>query len=108
MKVAVAAEADAGEPRVAATPETVKKMIGLGAEIVVEPGAGTKSGILDADYAAAGASVAAAALHGADIVLQGRRPEAGEVAHLKKGSIVLAIMDPCGNDAALRAMADAG
>src|SRR3984885_3052968 len=108
MKVAVAAEADAGEPRVAATPETVKKMIGLGAEIVVEPGAGTKSGILDADYAAAGASVAADALNGADIVLQVRRPEAGELARLKKGAIVIAIMDPYGNDAALRAMADAG
>ena len=40
MKVAVAAETDAGEPRVAATPETVKKMIGLGAEVAVEPGAG--------------------------------------------------------------------
>ena len=56
MKVAVAAETDAGEPRVAATPETVKKMIGLGAEVAVEPGAGIKSGILDADYAAAGAT----------------------------------------------------
>ena len=50
MKVAVAAETDAGEPRVAAIPETVKKMIGLGAEVAVEPGAGVKSGILDADY----------------------------------------------------------
>ena len=57
MKVAVVAEVDAGEPRVAATPETIKKMIGLGAEVAVEPGAGVKSGILDADYSAAGASV---------------------------------------------------
>ena len=55
MKVAVAAEVEAGEPRVAATPETIKKIIGLGAEVAVEPGAGIKSGILDADYAAAGA-----------------------------------------------------
>jgi NAD(P) transhydrogenase subunit alpha len=108
MKVAVAAEADAGEPRVAATPETVKKMIGLGAEVAVEPGAGIKSGILDADYAAAGASVAADALNGADIVLQVRRPEAGELARLKQGAIVIAIMDPYGNEPALRAMAQAG
>jgi len=50
MKVAVAAESDPGESRVAATPETVKKMIGLGAELAVEPGAGIKSGILDADF----------------------------------------------------------
>ena len=45
MKVAIAAEVDANEPRVAATPETVKKMLGLGAEVAVEPGAGLKSGI---------------------------------------------------------------
>ena len=61
MKVAVAAETEAGEPRVAATPETVKKLIGLGAEVAVEPGAGIKSGILDADYAAADAAVNPAA-----------------------------------------------
>jgi proton-translocating NAD(P)+ transhydrogenase subunit alpha len=74
MKVAVTAETDPGEPRVAATPETVKKLTGLGAEVAVEPGAGIKSGILDADYASAGASVAADAVNGADIVLKVRRP----------------------------------
>src|ERR1700691_1191490 len=108
MKVAVAAEADVDEPRVAATPETVKKMIGLGADVAIAPGAGIKSGVLDADYAAAGASVAADALNGADIVLQVRRPEAGELSRLKKGALVVAIMDPYGNDAALRAIAEAG
>src|SRR5579862_6892279 len=108
MKVAVVAETEAGEPRVAAVPETVKKMIGLGAEVAVEPGAGVKSGILDADYAAAGATVSADALNGADVVLQVRRPQGAELARLKKGAIVIAIMDPYGNDAALRAMADAG
>jgi NAD(P) transhydrogenase subunit alpha len=107
MKVAVASETDPGEPRVAATPETVKKMIGLGAEVAVEPGAGIKSGILDADYAAAGAGVAADAMNGADIVLRVRRPSAAELSRLKKGAIVIAIMDPYGNDDALRAMADA-
>jgi NAD(P) transhydrogenase subunit alpha len=69
MKVAVAAETDADEPRVAATPETVKKMIGLGAEVAVEPGAGRKSGILDQDYAAAGASLDKDAAAKADVVL---------------------------------------
>jgi proton-translocating NAD(P)+ transhydrogenase subunit alpha len=108
MKVAVVAETDAGEPRVAAVPETVKKMIGLGAEVAVEPGAGVKSGILDSDYAAAGATVAADALNGADVVLQVRRPQGPELGKLKKGAIVIAIMDPYGNDAGLRAMADAG
>jgi NAD(P) transhydrogenase subunit alpha len=108
MKVAVAAETEAGEPRVAATPETIKKMIGLGAEVAVEPGAGVKSGILDADYTAAGAAVTADAMTGADVVLMVRRPQASELARLKKGAIVIAIMDPYGNDSALRAMADAG
>jgi NAD(P) transhydrogenase subunit alpha len=108
MKVAVTAESDPGEPRVAATPETVKKLIGLGAEVAVEPGAGLKSGILDADYTAAGAGVTADAVNGADIVLKVRRPNGGELAHLKKGAIVVAIMDPYGNEAALKLMADAG
>ena len=108
MKVAVAAETDPGEPRVAATPETVKRLIGLGAEVAVEPGAGVKSGVLDADYAAAGATVTRDTLNGADIVLKVRRPNASELARLKKGAIVAAIMDPYGNDEALRAMAGAG
>ncbi|HWX72628.1 MAG TPA: Re/Si-specific NAD(P)(+) transhydrogenase subunit alpha [Xanthobacteraceae bacterium] len=108
MKVAVAAETEAGEPRVAATPETVKKLIGLGAEVAVEPGAGIKSGILDADYAAAGAAVSPAAVEGADVVLKVRRPQAAELSRYKKGAMVVAIMDPYGNEAALRAMANAG
>jgi H+-translocating NAD(P) transhydrogenase subunit alpha len=108
MKVAVVAESDAGEPRVAATPETVEKMIGLGAEVAVEPGAGIKSGILDADYSAAGATVVRDALSNANIVLKVRRPNSAELSRLKKGAMVIAIMDPFGNDEALRAMADAG
>ena len=108
MKVAVAGEVDAGEPRVAATPETVKKMIALGADVAVEPGAGVKSGILDADYSAAGATVTKDAVNGADIVLKVRRPLASELSHYKRGAIVIAIMDPHGHDDALRALADAG
>jgi H+-translocating NAD(P) transhydrogenase subunit alpha len=108
MKVAVAAEGEAGEPRVAATPETIKKIIALAAEVAVEPGAGIKSSFLDADYAAAGATVSADALNGADIVLKVRRPQAAELARYKRGAIVIAIMDPYGHDEALRAMADAG
>jgi H+-translocating NAD(P) transhydrogenase subunit alpha len=108
MKVAVAAEGEAGEPRVAATPETIKKIIALAAEVAVEPGAGIKSGFLDADYAAAGATVSADALNAADIVLKVRRPQAAELARYKRGAIVIAIMDPYGHDEALRAMADAG
>jgi NAD(P) transhydrogenase subunit alpha len=107
MKVAVVAETGA-EPRVAATPDTVKRMIGLGADVVVEPGAGQKSGILDSDYTAAGAAVSVDALNNADIVLMVRRPERTALARCKKGAFVIAVMDPYGNDDALRAMAEAG
>jgi H+-translocating NAD(P) transhydrogenase subunit alpha len=78
---------------------------------VVEPGAGVKSGILDADYAAAGATVADAAkdaAKNADVVLRVRRPSEAEIAGYKAGALVIAIMDPFGNDAALAAMAKAG
>ena len=108
MRIAVARETDTGEDRVAATPETVKKMKGLGADVVVEPGAGIKSGIPDAEFAAAGASVAADAAQGADVVLRVRRPGAAELAAYKRGALIIAIMDPYGNEPALKAMADAG
>jgi H+-translocating NAD(P) transhydrogenase subunit alpha len=108
MKVAVIAETGADEPRVAATPETVKKMVALGATVAVQAGAGVKSGILDADYTAAGAVIAADPLNGADIVLQVRRPEGPELSRLKKGAIVIGMMDPYGQESAVAAMAEAG
>jgi len=107
MRIFVARESDALEPRVAATPETVKKMQALGAEVAVEPGAGVKSGILDADYTAAGATIADAGKD-ADVVLRVRRPTEAEIAGYKAGALVIAIMDPFGNDAALAALAKAG
>jgi NAD(P) transhydrogenase subunit alpha len=108
MKVAVIAETDADEPRVAATPETVKKMVALGATVAVQAGAGVKSGILDADYTAAGAAVAADPVSDADIVLQVRRPEGPELSRLKKGAIVIGMMDPYGQESAVASMAEAG
>ena len=108
MKIAVAAESDKAEPRVAGTPETVKKLIGLGAEVAVEPGAGIRSGILDTDYTAAGATVVKGATKNADVVLRVRRPSAEELLGYKEGALVVAIMDPYGNDAALKTMADSG
>src|SRR6187200_2225568 len=91
MRIAVARETEPVEDRVAATPDTVKKMTGLGAEVAVEPGAGTASGIPDADF-----------------MLKVRRPTASELARYKKGALVIALMDPYGEDAAIKAMADAG
>jgi len=108
MRIGVARESDAAEPRVAATPETVKKLKALGADLAVEPGAGVKSGILDEDYVAAGAAVRPGAATNADIVLKVRRPSEAELAGYKSGALVIAIMDPYGNDAALAAMAKAG
>jgi H+-translocating NAD(P) transhydrogenase subunit alpha len=108
MRIAVVREADAAESRVAATPETVKKMAGLGAEVAVEPGAGTKSGILDTDYKDAGADVTPEAPNGADIVLLVRRPDSATLSRMKKGALAVSIMDPYGHDDALRAMAEAG
>ena len=108
MRIAVARESDPAEDRVAATPDTVKKLKSLGADVVVEPGAGVKSGIPDGDFTAAGATIAADAVKDADVVLKVRRPNAIELAQYKKGAVVIAIMDPYGNETALKAMADAG
>jgi len=108
MRIAIAREIDPAEDRVAATPDTVKRFRSLGAEVTVEPGAGVKSGIPDSEFTAAGATVTADAVKDADVVLKVRRPDAGELSQYRKGALVVAIMDPYGNEAALKAMADAG
>jgi len=108
MRVAVPRETDAGEPRVAATPETVKKLKSFGADVAVARGAGIASGIPDSEFEAAGAQIADAVTKDADIVLKVRRPAPAELSEYKKGALVVAIMDPYGNDAALKQMADAG
>ena len=108
MRIAVAREVDSSEPRVAATPDTIKKFKTFGADVAVEPGAGIKSGIPDAEFTAAGATISADAVKDADVVLKVRRPTDAELATYKKGALVLAIMDPYGNDTALAAMAKAG
>jgi NAD(P) transhydrogenase subunit alpha len=108
MRIAVARETDPAESRVAATPETVRKMAALGAEIVVEPDAGTKSGIPDNEFAAAGARLSADAASDADVVLKVRRPSPTELGRYKKGALVIALMDPYDDQAAIKALADAG
>ena len=111
MRIAIVDETGQGEPRVAASPETVKKYCGLGASVAVQKGAGLASGITDADYEAAGASIAKTAkeaLKDADILLKVKRPIDAEVKALKKGALAIAIMDPYGNEAALASLADAG
>ena len=110
MRIAVLSETDPAEPRVAAVPETVKKFIGLGADVTVQSGAGLKAGVLDVEYEAAGALIvgsAADAVSSADLVLKVRRPSPEEIGLLKRGASVVAIMDPYGHEAELGAMAEA-
>ena len=108
MLIGVPAETDLAETRVAATPETVKKFVGLGAEVAVEHGAGAKAGFPDAEYQSAGARlVSTEEALGADVVLKVRRPNASEVARLKPDALVIATMDPYGHRDAIEAMAKA-
>ena len=109
MLIGVVAETDPRETRVAASPETVKKYLGLGADVVVERGAGLKAGFPDSDFEAAGARLGdnAEAL-ASDIVLKVRRPNGEETGRLKAGALVIAIMDPYGRDAEIGALAQSG
>lgn len=109
MAVVIAAtrERREGETRCAVTPETVKKLIALGAAVSVEAGAGLGSSIPDADYAAAGATVkpdTRAVLDGADIVLKVRGPTAQEISALKPGAIVVAMLDAWRDKATVEAL----
>ncbi|HEY0598721.1 Re/Si-specific NAD(P)(+) transhydrogenase subunit alpha [Brevundimonas sp.] len=96
VAIAVTRERRDGETRCAVTPETVKKLIALGATVAIEAGTGAGSSIPDADYAAAGATVAKdikAVLAGADILLKVRGPTAQETSALKPGAVVVALLD---------------
>ncbi|MCF3643202.1 NAD(P) transhydrogenase subunit alpha, partial [Rhizobium sp. TRM95111] len=107
--VFVARESDPSESRVSASPDTVKKLTATGFDVVVEAGAGLNSRIPDADFEKAGARIGTAAeAGGADVVLRVRRPTGAEMAGYKSGAIVIAIMDPYGNEAAVADMAKAG
>ncbi len=110
--IVVAATAEGGgETRVALSPETVKKFKSLGAEVRVQSNAGRGSNFTDQAYADAGAQVvstAEEALKGADIVLKVRRPSAAELAAIKNGAVLAAILDPYGGGEEIDALAKAG
>ncbi|HRJ69745.1 MAG TPA: Re/Si-specific NAD(P)(+) transhydrogenase subunit alpha [Beijerinckiaceae bacterium] len=111
MRIVVLDESKSGEPRVAVTPETVKKYAGLGASVTVQSGAGMLSGIPDSDFEAAGATVAKdmkGALAEADILLSVGRPEKAKVKGIKTGALALAVMNPYGAEAELKPLAEAG
>ena len=110
MKIAALKEATAGETRVAAIPETVKKFVALGAEFAVEKGAGNAASISDAEYEAAGASLAsrADALDGAGIVLCVNGPEAASLKGAEKGAVLVGALDPVRRREAIDGYASAG
>jgi NAD(P) transhydrogenase subunit alpha len=100
MHIAIPVERSAGETRVAATPETVRKLVAQGHAVAVENGAGARAGIADADWIAAGARVAPdrrAALAGADIVFKVRAPAADELDDYPAGAAVIGLMQPHDN-----------
>lgn len=102
-------ESDKTEPRVAASPETVKRYAGLGFDVVVEAGAGAASRITDDEFVQAGAKIGKASdAAKADIVLKVRRPNAAELKTYKKSTAVFATMDPYGNEGEVAAMGKAG
>jgi len=96
MKIAVLKETAPGETRCAAIPETVKKFIGLGAEVAVEVGAGASAGVSDADFEGAGAKITdrKAALSGADLILCIHGPEAADLKGAAAGAILVGALDP--------------
>ncbi len=108
--IAVTGE-DAPETRIAISPDTVKKLLGLGCSVRIAAGAGLRSRISDADYQKAGATIAASAaeaLSGADILLRVRRPSVADVKALKPGAMVMAMLDPFSDRAGLEALAATG
>ena len=111
IAIAVTRERREGETRCAATPETVKKLLALGASVTVESGTGAGSSISDADYVAAGAKVTsdlAAVLAGADVLLKVRGPTASETSALKSGTVVVGMLDAYRDKATVEALKGQG
>ena len=108
MRVGVPAETRAGETRVAATPETVKKLAARN-EVRVQAGAGAKASIPDRDYEAAGARLVSSAAEAfdAEVVLKVRAPDATELTNLRSGTVLIGLLEPF-NSASLEAIAGRG
>jgi len=108
MRIAVLKETASGETRVAASPETVKKFIALGASVAVETGAGESASISDAEFAAAGAELAKDAVKGADIVMGVQGPDPKKLKGANAGAWIVAGLDPFGQRARVDEYAKAG
>ena len=111
MRLAVLKERAATETRVAASPDTVKKLVDMGLTVAVEAGAGTASSLSDADFQAAGAEIApdaAAALAGADIVFAVQVPAEDVRGHIPRGALLVCISNAFANPGVVPALAAAG
>ena len=108
MKIGIPAETRQGETRVAATPETVKKLVAAKHQVVVQSGAGIAASITDDAFSAAGASIGSSSdAFGAELVLKVRAPSADERSGMKSGSVLVGMLNPFDADN-IQAMASAG
>jgi H+-translocating NAD(P) transhydrogenase subunit alpha len=95
MKIGIPAEIRDHECRVAATPETVKKMVALGCQVYIQTGAGERASVTDEAYQAAGAAlVSAKELYQADVILKVRAPEANEIKAMPAGAVLIGLLEP--------------
>jgi NAD(P) transhydrogenase subunit alpha len=110
MKLAVGKETITAEKRVAATPESVRKLIALGFDVSVEAGAGLAAAVTDDMYAQAGAKITTGAdvYKDADVVLRVRQPAASEIANMKSGALLLAQLSPYQEKETLKTLAAQG
>jgi NAD(P) transhydrogenase subunit alpha len=107
VRIAVLKESAPGETRVAATPETVKKILGLGHSVAVQTGAGGSASYPDSAYRDAGAEIAADPATGADLVFKVRRPTQTEIDAMKAGAGFVSLLEPYGDKGVIDALAKA-
>ena len=110
MKIGVPSEVERGERRVAASPDSVRRLTQLGFEVLIESGAGQRAGFADADYQEAGAEIAAdtAAVWNCELVAKVRAPQAREVGLLREGAVLVSLLFPAQNEALVQALAERG
>jgi NAD(P) transhydrogenase subunit alpha len=111
MRIIAPTETAPGETRVALVPRSVTQLVSTGATVAIQAGAGTAAGISDDAYREVGAEVVAdraALLEGADIAVVVRRPDVETAGHLKRGAILVGVLEPAGDPALVRVLVDGG
>ncbi|MFI5286500.1 MAG: Re/Si-specific NAD(P)(+) transhydrogenase subunit alpha [Candidatus Dormibacteria bacterium] len=111
MRIIAPTETAPGETRVALVPRSVTQLVSTGATVAIQAGAGTAAGITDDAYREVGAEVVAdraALLDGADIAVVVRRPDVETAGHLKRGSILVGVLEPAGDPSLVRVLVDGG